>query len=86
LRGRVSLADRKWIFNPNIETEAEFERRRKLNLTAPWEDHQIQEQIRRENPDKERIVYGPQNLGKLIDESGEKLGIIKDWYFSWKPL
>ena len=41
MKSNHSLKDRKWIFNPNIETEEEFERRRKLSMTAPWEDLQL---------------------------------------------
>lgn len=59
MRSNIPLANRKWIFNPNIETEEEFERRRKLNLSAPWEDSQIREKINAENADKSHIVYGP---------------------------
>ena len=87
MRSNISLENRKWIFNPNIETEEEFERRRKLNLKAPWEDAHIKEVIRAENADKgEDIVYGPKELGKLIDETGQKLGIVKEFTFGWKPL
>jgi predicted adenine nucleotide alpha hydrolase (AANH) superfamily ATPase len=43
LRSNIPLESRKWIYNPNIETEAEFDRRRKLNLTAPWEDVNIKD-------------------------------------------
>jgi len=40
-------------------------------LSAPWEDAQIREAIRAENVHKEEaIVYGPKELGKLIDETG----------------
>lgn len=86
MRSSHELANRKWIYNPNIETQEEFERRRKLNLTAPWEDEKIREVIRAANPDKGQIVYGPKELGQLIDETGVKLGIVRDHTFGWKPL
>ncbi len=86
MKSIIPLDQRKWIFNPLIETQEEFERRRKLNLTAPWEDAHIKKIIQSENQDKSHIVYGPQELGKLIDESGQKLGIVKDHTFGWKPL
>lgn len=70
MKSNISINNRKWIFNPNIESQEEFERRRKLNLTAPWEDAQVREQIKAENTDKATIVYGPQELSKLIDETG----------------
>jgi hypothetical protein len=86
LRSKVALQDRKWIFNPLIESEEEFERRRKLNLTAPWEDAKIREAIHNENKDKgQKVVYGPKELGKLIDETGEKLGIVSTYTFGWRP-
>ena len=55
-------------------------------MTAPWEDAQIREQIKAENPEKKDIVYGPQELGKLIDETGEKIGIARSFTFGWRPL
>jgi hypothetical protein len=84
-RSNIALQDRKWIFNPLIETQEEFERRRKLNLTAPWEDAKIREAIQEENKDKGQIVFGPKELGKLIDETGEKFGIVSTYHFGWKP-
>ncbi len=85
LRSNIALQDRKWIYNPLIESEEEFARRKKLNLSAPWEDAKIREVIRNENKDKGDIVYGPKELGKLIDETGEKLGIVGSFTFGWKP-
>jgi hypothetical protein len=69
LRSNIPLQNRKRIFNPHIETEDEFQRRRKLNLTAPWEDAKIREVIKAENSEKgENIIYGPKGLDKLIDD------------------
>lgn len=85
LRSNIPLENRKWIYNPLIESEEEFARRKKLNLSAPWEDATIREAIRNENKEKGRIVYGPKELGKLIDETGQKLGIINSFTFGWKP-
>uniref|UniRef100_A0A1J3JP10 Uncharacterized protein n=2 Tax=Noccaea caerulescens TaxID=107243 RepID=A0A1J3JP10_NOCCA len=86
MRSNIALQNRKWIFNPNIETQEEFERRRKLNLTAPWEDEKIRHEIYEQNKEKgQKIVYGPKELGKLIDETGEKLGIVKSFHFGWRP-
>ena len=28
-------------------------------MSAPWEDAEVREQIRKENADKSHIVYGP---------------------------
>jgi hypothetical protein len=40
-------------------------------LNAPWEDAQIREIIKTENiHQEERIVFGPKELSKLIDETG----------------
>jgi len=86
LRSNIPLEQRKWIFNPEIETQEEFDRRRKLNLTAPWEDPLIRQTIKQENTDKGEIVYGPKELGRLIDETGEKLGIISTYTFGWRAL
>ena len=59
MKSNIPLSNRKWIFNPTIQTEEEFERRRKLNLNAPWEDPKIREEIKAQNSEKETIVYGP---------------------------
>ena len=85
LRSNIPLENRKWIFNPLIETQEEFERRVKLNLTAPWEDEKVREAIRAENQEKGGdIVYGPRELGKLIDETGDKLGIVKNYTMGFR--
>jgi len=55
-------------------------------MSAPWEDPEVREQIRKENSDKAKIVYGPKELGQLIDETGEKIGVVKHYTFGWKPL
>lgn len=69
-----------------IETEEEFNRRVKLSLNAPWEDAHIKQIIKEQNQEKgETIVYGPKELGKLIDETGQKLGIVKEYTFGWRP-
>lgn len=86
LRSNIPLAQRKWIHNPQIESQEEFERRRRLNLSAPWEDAEIRKIIHAQNEDKTNIVYGPKELGKLIDETGQKLGIARDYTFGWRPL
>jgi hypothetical protein len=86
LRSNIPLQQRKWIFNPEIETQEEFDRRRKLNLTAPWEDPLVRQTIKSENPDKAEIIYGPQELSKIIDQTGQRLGIVKDLTFGWKAL
>lgn len=85
MRSLNDFTNRKWIFNPAIETEDEFNRRRKLNLTAPWEDPQIKKLIKQQNADKPYIVYGPKELGKLIDETGIKLGVTRKITFGYKP-
>jgi hypothetical protein len=61
---------RRWIRNPKIETQEEFDRRVTLNNTAPWEDQTIKEKIKQENADKSHIVYKPVDLHNLIDATG----------------
>lgn len=85
VRSLLNRANKKWIFNPYLETQEEFERRRKLNMSAPWEDEKIKAKIQEENADKKHIVYGPKELGKLIDETGIKLGITRTYTFGYKP-
>ena len=86
MRSNIAISDRKWIFNPNIETEEEFNRRRQLNLSAPWDAPEIRAKINAENKDKAKIVYGPKELSKLIDETGDKLGIVSTYTFGWRAV
>ena len=69
-----------------IETQEEFQRRRKLNLTAPWEDEVVKKTIEEKNSDKSNIVFAPSQLHKLIDQTGDKLGIINEYHFGWRAL
>jgi len=67
-------------------TEEEFARRVKLFTDGPWTDRHIANNIKFHNMDRGKLQLAPTKLHTLIDETGDKLGITKDFNFGWTPL
>jgi hypothetical protein len=67
-------------------TEEEFARRVKLFTNGPWTDRHISNNIKFHNMDRGKLQLAPTKLHTLIDETGDKLGITKDFTFGWTPL
>ena len=49
VRSNIDLKDRKWIFNPELYTREEWERKVRLSTNAPWTDPHIEKTIKYEN-------------------------------------
>lgn len=88
MRSNVDLKDRKWIFNPELYTREEFERRINLSTNAPWTDPHIANTIRYDNLEREtkELVFAPTKFNDLIDSKGDKLGISNESTPYWTPL
>ena len=65
-----SIANKKWIYNPDVDTLESFQKKISWANTEPWANQTIK----------------PINIGKLIDETGEKLGITQNFIYGWSPL
>lgn len=88
VRSNIDLADRKWIYNPELYTREEWERKVRLTTSAPWTDTHIANTIRYENLDREtkELRFAPTKLETLIDNKGDKLGISNETTIFWTPL
>jgi hypothetical protein len=88
VRSNVDLKDRKWIFNPQLYTREEWERRVKLLTNSPWTDPHIVNTIKYENLDRQtkELRLAPTKLDTLIDNQGDKLGITAGYNQFWTPL
>lgn len=88
VRSNIDLADRKWIFNPELYTREEFERRVKMATNAPWTDAHIANTIKYENLDRvtKELRFAPTKLNTLIDNKGDKLGVTNEATPWWTPL
>jgi len=88
VRSNIDLTDRKWIFNPELYTREEWERRIRLSTHAPWTDPHIANTIKYENLDRstKELRFAPTKLNTLIDNKGDKLGVSNEATPWWTPL
>ena len=82
------MKDRKWIYNPELYTREEFERRVRLSTNAPWTDPHIANTIKFDNLERstKELNFAPTKLETLIDSHGDKLGISHNHTTWWTPL
>jgi hypothetical protein len=88
VRSNVDLKDRKWIFNPQLYTREEWDRRVRLLTNSPWTDPHIANTIKYEHLDRQtkELRLAPTKLDTLIDSKGDKLGITAGYSTFWTPL
>ena len=62
-------------------TPEEFQKRIKMATEAPWNEIKLYSSKYGKD-----VVSGPTSIGKIIDETGDRLGITQNFVFGWSPI
>ena len=83
---RSNIKDRKWIYNENLYTPEQFEKRIKIHTEGVWSDKNIVENIKQKNAGKEDLTVVPSKIDDLLDHSGLKFGVPNERNADWTPM